>query len=110
MVLAPKRKARLFKFLKITYLPYLPFRLNIETGNICNLRCPLCPTGIGDVSMKKGILSFKLFKHVADQLINNIQSINLYSWGEPLLNPGLINMILYVKKKNPSIKVLLAQT
>lgn len=106
MTITPKRKAKLYKFFKITHLKYLPFNIGIETGNICNLKCPLCPTGLGDPDMKKGFMSLGLFKIIIDQLKNNLLSINLYSWGEPLLNQNLISMIEYIKKINNNIKIV----
>lgn len=106
MIVTPKRKAKLFKFFKIVYLPYLPFSLGIETGNICNLKCPLCPTGIDDPSMQNGFMGLALFKEIIDQLKDNLISINMYSWGEPLLNPDLISMIQYAKKVKKEIKIV----
>lgn len=107
MFITPKRKAKLFKFFKITHLSYLPFTLGIETGNICNLKCPLCPTGLGDTSMKKGFMELGLFKEIIDQLKDNL-SINLYSWGEPLLNSDLIPMIHYTRKAKRDIKIIIS--
>lgn len=106
MIFTPKRKSKLFKLFKIKHLPYLPFSLGIETGNICNLKCPLCPTGREDANMNKGFMKFELFKQIIDQLKDNLLSINLYSWGEPLLNPDLIAMIKYAKEINKNIKIV----
>ena len=101
-----KRRAKLLKFLKITKLPYLPFILGIEPGNICNLRCPLCPTGQQDQGLQKGFMKFDLFKHIFDQLSPALTTVNLYNWGEPLLNNELSRMIEYAKSKNKSIRVI----
>lgn len=106
MIITPKRQAKLFKFLKIKKLPYLPFSLGVETGNICNLKCPLCPTGLADKSMKKGFMDLALFQSIIGQLKNNLRVINLYSWGEPLLNPDLIAMIKYAKNANKKINII----
>jgi radical SAM protein with 4Fe4S-binding SPASM domain len=106
VIITPKRKAKLFKLFKARQLPYLPFILGIETGNICNLQCPLCPTGLDDPAMKKGFMNIGLFKVIFDQLKNSLISINLYSWGEPLLNPDLIAMIEYAKKVNEKIHII----
>jgi len=47
-------------------------------------------------------MDLKLFKRIFDQLRDSLQVINLYSWGEPLLNAELINIIKYAKaRKNP---------
>src|SRR3989337_694857 len=34
----------IYAFLGKTYLPYYPSKISIESGNLCNLCCPLCPT------------------------------------------------------------------
>lgn len=101
-----KRIAKLFKFLKITRLPYLPFILGIEPGNICNLRCPLCPTGAGSNEAKKGFMEFELYKKIFDQLKNSLVTVNLYNWGEPLLNKDLFKIIKYIKDFKRSIFVV----
>ncbi len=53
-------------------LYYYPARITIESGNVCNLRCPLCPTGQRDVSAKKGFLSFFDFKRFIDEVGKNL--------------------------------------
>ncbi|MEE9584525.1 MAG: hypothetical protein V3W51_03500, partial [Candidatus Brocadiales bacterium] len=45
-----------------------PAKITIESGNICNLRCPLCPTGQNDPSAKKGLMPFETYKKVVDEL------------------------------------------
>lgn len=100
-----KRKAKLFKFLGFTKLPYLPFILGIEPGNICNLRCPLCPTGAGGTELKKGFMELGLFKHVFDQLKNDLIAVNLFNWGEPLLNKDFTKMVRCVKDHDKDISV-----
>lgn len=106
MILTDKRKAKLSKFFKFKKVVYLPFVLNMEPGNICNLSCPLCPTGKRDGSLKKGFLSFNFFKKIFDQIGGKLKVVNLYSWGEPLLNAELGKIINYIKNKNKKIKVI----
>ena len=84
----------------------MPHILNIEPGNICNLSCPLCPTGSNDPSLKKGMCSFKLFQKVFDQLNGQLECVNLYSWGEPLLNIELGEIIRYIKGSKRPVKVI----
>src|SRR3989304_9882522 len=57
----------IYTFLGKTSLPYYPSKISIESGNLCNLRCPLCPTGQQDKSAKKGFISFNVFKKVVDE-------------------------------------------
>jgi radical SAM protein with 4Fe4S-binding SPASM domain len=104
-LITKKRKAKFFKTLKITRLPYLPFILGIEPGNICNLHCPLCPTGKNESGVTKGFIKFELFKEIIDQLKDSLTTINLYNWGEPLLNKEFISIITYTKQLNKDIRI-----
>ena len=106
MLLTKKRKSKLFKFLGLSKVPSLPFILGIDTGNICNLKCPLCPTGLGDSGKNRGFLSFQHFKKIFDQLKESLLIVNLFNWGEPLLNKELIKIINYIKSEKKSVKVI----
>ena len=64
----------------------MPKMLNIEPTNHCDLKCPLCPTGLEDKSVERGTMKIEQFKPVIDRLSKYLQSVNLYSWGEPLLH------------------------
>ena len=87
------------------WLHYYPARITIESGNICNLRCPLCPTGQRDDSAQKGFLSFSDFKRFVDEIGCNLTLIRLYNWGEPLLNKELLQMAEYADKKRIAVKI-----
>ena len=67
--------------------------LTIETTNLCNLSCLICPTNNG-MKREKGTMSFELFQ----KTINGGKSLEhlcLHNWGEPILNKDLFNMIRY---------------
>jgi radical SAM protein with 4Fe4S-binding SPASM domain len=73
-------------------LPY-PRSLNIEpAGNVCQLRCPLCPTGLQMTGHHQGIMHLDTFRTILDKL-PFIQYLELYRSGEPFLNPELFAMI-----------------
>jgi radical SAM protein with 4Fe4S-binding SPASM domain len=88
-----------------TRLYYFPAKITIESGNICNLRCPLCPTGQKDDSAGKGLLSFADFKRIIDEIGKDLLLIRLYNWGEPLLNKELIKMVDYANKNKIAVKI-----
>jgi radical SAM protein with 4Fe4S-binding SPASM domain len=88
-----------------THLYYYPARITIESGNICNLRCPLCPTGQKDASASKGLLSFSDFKKIIDEIGRNLLLIRLYNWGEPLLNKELVKMVEYANEHRIAVKI-----
>jgi len=95
----------IYTFLGKTRLPYYPSKISIESGNLCNLRCPLCPTGQQDKSAKKGFISFDIFKKVVDEIGLHLTLIRLYNWGEPMLNKDLLRMVNYAKERGIDIKI-----
>ena len=44
-----------------------PYSMKIESTNICNTKCQLCPTGIGLRGRAKGKMDFSQYKHVDRQ-------------------------------------------
>ncbi|MBS3075832.1 SPASM domain-containing protein [Candidatus Pacearchaeota archaeon] len=101
------RKKRLFnlilievsKKLKLTRVLGYPPTLMIEPTNICNLKCPLCPTGAGLIKRKKGFMTLQDFKKIIDEMQDYIIHLRLWNWGEPLLNPEIFDMISYAEQK-----------
>jgi len=87
------------KFLRHDRVWGQPFHLVLETGNACNLRCPLCPTPFREATMPKGMLSFKNAKKIIDQFPALIH-VNLSMWGETFLNKEIFEIIKYVKGKD----------
>ncbi|MHA1543146.1 MAG: radical SAM protein, partial [Candidatus Hodarchaeales archaeon] len=87
-----------------TRLSYFPVRLWIESTNICNLNCPLCPND-SIVAEKKGFMDLDLFKRLVDEISNFAQDIYLHHRGEPLLHPDLFEMIKYTKQKGLQTKL-----
>ncbi len=82
----------------------LPFHLVLEPGNVCNLRCPLCPTPFREKRIPKGFISLDRAKNIIDQFPALVH-LNLSLWGEPLLNKDLFDIIAYAQEKG--IEVLI---
>ncbi len=99
-VLAKKEEAE-----KKLILESKPYNVVIEPTNICNLQCPLCSTGIGAETRKKGILDFTTFKNFIDQLSDSILLLSLQNWGEPTLVDELPKMIKYAAEKNIFVRL-----
>ncbi len=72
-----------------------PSHLTVDVTNICNLRCPLCPTGVNAPGREKGMMPLATFKKIIDQTRKYLISIDLFNWGEPLLNKDVYSMIAY---------------
>lgn len=94
--------SRKIKFSKVLGAPY---EFLIEPTNVCNLKCPLCPTGEGTLLRPKGSMTLDDFKSIVDQISEYCISINITNYGEPLINRDLCEMIAYAKDKN--IEVIL---
>jgi len=82
-----------------------PLRLVIDTGNICTLKCPLCPTGLGRPEREKQFLKFEDFTKIIDQSKNYLYEVDLYNWGEPFLNKDIFRMIQYAKESRVKVNV-----
>jgi radical SAM protein with 4Fe4S-binding SPASM domain len=74
----------------------LPTSLMLEPTRRCNLRCPLCITGRGEV-VKAPDFTTDRFRMLFDQLTDGCQSIIFHNYGEPLLNRDLPAMIAHAK-------------
>ena len=86
-------------FLGHSRLLYFPNKLTVDIGNICNLKCPLCPTGQGAPGASRGFMSLEAFMKVIDELGGYLTKLELHNWGEPLLNKDVISMIQYAKDR-----------
>ncbi len=81
-----------------------PYEWEIDTTNICQLKCPLCHTGLGTIHRDKGVMSFDVFTRLIDQIQNSCIWLTLYSWGEPFLNRRIHEFVAYAhSKKIPTI-------
>ena len=76
-----------------------PFEWEVDTTNICQLKCPLCHTGLGTVHRDKGTMHFETFTSTVDQMKNYCIWLSLYSWGEPFLNRDIDRFIAYAHEK-----------
>jgi MoaA/NifB/PqqE/SkfB family radical SAM enzyme len=81
------------KKLHYSRLKSMPYRYTIDPINICNLRCPLCPTGLGILARKQGKMQFDKYKDIIDQIASYAYQIELYNWGEPFLHPHIFEMV-----------------
>jgi len=77
-----------------------PFIMFLEVNNICNLKCPFCLTGKGTVTDRpKRNMTFEEMKGYIDPISDYLYFIQLYNWGEPLLNKDLARFINYANKR-----------
>jgi len=91
-------------FLLTDRLPY-PKAVSMEpVGNMCQLKCPLCPVGARSLPQAGRLMSLETFKAVLDKL-PFVRTIDLYKSGEPFLNPKLTAMIGYASARGIRVVV-----
>jgi radical SAM protein with 4Fe4S-binding SPASM domain len=81
-----------------------PIFLIVEPCNICNLKCPLCPTG-QRLEVPRGVMKVDTFKRIIDQTHRYVRHLNLFYLGEPMLCRDLNTMIAYAKEKRMRVSV-----
>lgn len=72
----------------------------IEPTNICNLRCPLCPSGNQELTRSRGMLDYEAFCKIIDEIAPYSFMLILWNQGEPFLNPDFTKMARYAHDKN----------
>jgi len=70
---------------------HYPPALEIEVTNRCNEDCIMCPRH--QMTRPFGNLSMELLDKILDEVRGEVELINLFQFGEPLLHPRLAEMI-----------------
>lgn len=78
----------------------LPWGISIEPTHLCNLKCPECPTGMGEIQRGKKEFPIKEYIQIIDQVYKSSQVIQLFLQGEPFLNKSIDEFIAYANSKN----------
>ena len=81
--------------------PEFPLCVNIETTNVCNLDCIMCPRTVylaRGTFPRQGMMSFDLYQKIIDEGERyRLPSVKLQYLGEPLLHPDVAKQIRYAK-------------
>ena len=72
-----------------------PSKVLIEPTNTCNLKCPLCPTGIDDLNRPKGLMKLAHFKQIIDEIKHYTTELEVAGYGEPFINKNINEMLAY---------------
>ncbi len=77
----------------------MPPVLTIEPTNLCNLRCPLCTTGSGEMERVGGRMSLETFERVMDLFGRDIFFLLIYHQGEPYINKHFNDFVRMAKER-----------
>ena len=115
-----KNRSAFTNFLRAKYEAYTgavdvrsyPYYLSVDPSDICQLRCPTCPTGIenerkrGPAELKfvyrgrRSILPVTLFDAILEEVGEYLFLIMFYNYGEPLLNKKLPELIAKARARD----------
>lgn len=70
-----------------------PINMMIELTNYCNLKCTVCPTGIGTLKRQPKAMEPALFERLMNEVGSYLLTTSLWGWGEPLLHPQLSDIL-----------------
>jgi radical SAM protein with 4Fe4S-binding SPASM domain len=76
----------------------MPAAISFELTNHCNLNCPECASGSGEMKRERGFLDIELYKRVISELKPYLFYINLYFQGEPMLHPRFFSFTEHTGK------------
>ena len=76
-----------------TVLRSRPIKLTVEAANVCNLRCPACFTGVGEIGRVRSMMSLELYRKLLAELGDYLFECEFCNWGEPLLSKFIYTMI-----------------
>ena len=82
-----------------------PLNMQIELTSFCNLRCPVCPVGTGELSRGPIAIDLDLFDLLMKEVGPYLMTLSLWAWGEPLLHPQLED-ILAIAQRRPFATLL----
>ena len=80
----------------------VPIDPSVDVSGLCNLRCMSCPRGNFAEQPPGGFMTARTYEQVLDKLIAEIPllgSVQLYAWGEPLLNPEIAAIIEHTRSR-----------
>lgn len=76
-----------------------PWKITFDPTNVCQLRCPLCPTGLQVQDRPSGHAQLHMFEHLLDEVGDYLFFIDFFNWGEPLLNTHIEDFIRLAASK-----------
>jgi radical SAM protein with 4Fe4S-binding SPASM domain len=65
----------------------MPLTISTELTNNCNLHCPQCYSGSGQMTRSRGFMEIGLFNKIMTELNPYLYNVNLFFQGEPMLHP-----------------------
>ena len=75
-----------------------PLIVDVETTNLCNLHCRMCPIGQGTIKRKQGFMAGNVWNIVLKELTRHHTPVRFIRWGEPTLHEKIYDWISEAKE------------
>jgi len=98
-------RVKIQRWLRTEHVWGMPYRYYLDPINICNLHCPLCPTGLGILGRPRGYFDLTAFRRIVDEIAPYAYTVELYNWGEPFLHPDIVEMIRYAHSRRIAVRL-----
>lgn len=76
----------------------------VDIAGMCNVSCSCCPRGNSTSLLPDGYMPLAAYRKVLDKLLvclPNLTNVELYTWGEPFLNPDVASIIKITEEQVP---------
>lgn len=80
-----------------------PIHIHVELTDYCNLKCIVCPTGIGSLDRQPASIDPALFERLMNEIGPYLLTASLWGWGEPLLHPRLGDILRIAQDRGVTI-------
>ena len=76
----------------------------IDIVDACNLSCPTCPRGAGEIKSTSRIMDLKMYNEIIKKgMKEGYAHVCLYNWTEPFINKNLFDYVKIAKEANMSV-------
>lgn len=85
--------------------------VHLELSSRCQAKCPMCARnhhgGMDNPLLPESDIDLKLFKHMMGvDFLKQLESISMCgNFGDPLLNPELLEIVSYITESNPDLHI-----
>jgi sulfatase maturation enzyme AslB (radical SAM superfamily) len=105
LIPSTRLRALAFKIARWLKVPHLLVR--IDTNNVCNLRCTMCPYSLPEFRAKPEFMDIDLFKKIAQEIFPLTRVLELSCSYEPLMTKNFTEFLYiaaqYLKKRSIGI-------
>ena len=77
-----------------------PWFVSLEPASVCNLGCPQCPTGTGNVQREKKFMDIDQYRNILEEIAGTTTILSLYFQGEPLMHKEFGKLVKLASARN----------